>query len=38
MSLEVIIHSLMIEASLRKGEAYIRRATVETSGLGEWTV
>jgi hypothetical protein len=38
MSLEVIINLLTIEASLRKGEAYIRRATVETSGIGEWIV
>jgi len=38
MSLEVINHSLMIEASLRKSEAYIRRAIFETSGIGERTV
>jgi len=35
MSLEVINHSLMTEASLRKNEAYIRRAIFETSGIGE---
>jgi hypothetical protein len=38
MSLEVIIYSLVIEASLRKSEAYIRRAIFETSGIGERTV
>jgi len=36
--MEVINHSLMIEASLKKSEAYIRRAIFETSGIGERTV
>jgi hypothetical protein len=38
MSLEVINHSLTTEASMRKGEAYIRGAIVETGGICEWTV